>query len=67
MKVYDQLGDILAGELLHGGFNIVLERFELVWAESADIDLETWIERVREYSEIHFLPLRFDRRAGCTI
>lgn len=40
MKVDDQLGDTLAGELLHGGFDIALEPIEVVGAEGAHIHLE---------------------------
>lgn len=45
MKVYDQLGDALAGEFLHGGLDIVLELVKVVGGESADVDLETAIRR----------------------
>jgi len=48
VKVNDQLGDALAGELLHGRFNIALEPIEAVWAEGADIHLETSIRRGKE-------------------
>ena len=43
MKVYDQLGNILAGEFFHSGRDITLELIKVGWAESADIDLETII------------------------
>ena len=45
MKVHNQLGDTLAGELLHSIFNIVLELVEVGGAESADIHLGVTIRR----------------------
>lgn len=45
VKVYNQLGDALAGETLHCGLDIALELVGVVGEECADIDLKTVIRR----------------------
>jgi len=40
MKVYDQLGNTLTGELLHSRFNVALELIKVAGLESANVHLK---------------------------